>query len=67
MEEYQKEDWMNSEISPCHKCSNKGRCMIAAGCQDWRKWYLYRAEKNTVKQKNTLKKHTLCYQEDVIR
>ena len=39
MEEYRKENWLNTEKSPCYKCSNKGMCMIACGCDDWRKWY----------------------------
>ena len=39
MKEYRKENWMQKEESPCHKCSNKGQCMIPVGCEDWRKWF----------------------------
>ena len=49
MQEYEKEDWLNSSVSACNKCDNQGMCMIVNGCDDWKKWF-----KNSVKKEKQL-------------
>jgi len=44
-EEYKKEDWLNSDESPCHKCSNQGSCTIVNGCEDWKTWFRHSVKK----------------------
>jgi len=47
MNEYRKEeDWMNSKLLICYKCSNHPNCMIPVGCEDWKKWYWHSVQKD---------------------